>query len=683
MFNSNAAIEAMEVKMKHLFAAIFIFALLFSLGAQEKRAITFEDFFSMKRIGGLAVSPDGKTAAFSLTAPDIQKNNFKTDIWLLKLSDNSLRQFTNAEESSSGPVWSPDGRWLYFSRGGQIWKQAVDGGEAQQVTDLATGAGGAVLSVDGSQMLFVSDVYPDCETEECNKEKMEAAENSKVKARLIDRLLYRHWNHWRDGKYSHVFLADIEGSAIKDLTPGAYDTPPISLGSGHDYAFSPDGKEVCFVRNTDPIVAASTNNDLFITSLTGGKITRLTAGKGNDNHPSYSRDGRYIAYASMERAGFEADRLRLMLYDRKNGTHRELTKGFNLSVYDFIWHPNGKEIYFKTPEKGFYNLYKVNINSSKIEPVLGKHYIGAFRFAGPNTLVMTIQTAAMPNEIFLYDLKSKKLRQITFINKKLLSQLELPTLEEFWFTGAKGDKVQGFILKPPFFDAAKKYPAVELIHGGPQGAWGDDFHYRWNYQMFAAPGYVVFMINFHGSKGYGQNFCDAVSKDWGGAPYEDILKGTEYVLNTYDFIDKDRVGAAGASYGGFMINWIAGADNPFKCLVSHDGVYEQVSMYGATEELWFPEWEFNGKPWEKGSLYQKWNPANRAGNFKTPMLVIHGERDFRVPYTQGLQLFTALQRQGVKSKLLFFPDEDHFVRKPQNARLWWETVHGWFAEFLK
>ena len=669
--------------MKYLSATLLVFSLLFSLNAQEKRAITFEDFFSMKRVGGIAVSPDGRNAAFSLTVPNIEENNFKTDIWMLRLADNELRQFTNAEKSSSGPVWSPDGRWLYFNRGGQIWKQGVDGGEAVQVTDFATGAGGAVFSKDGKHMLFVSDVYPDCQTEECNKEKMDAAQNSRVKARIIDRLLYRHWNHWRDGKYSHVFMADADGGNIRDLTPGAYDTPPIDLGSAHDYTFSPDGKEVCFVRNTDPIVAASTNNDLFITTLADNKIIRLTTSKGNDNHPSYSPDGRYIAYASMERPGFEADRVRLMLYDRKKGTYRELTGGFNLSVYDFVWHPDSKAIYFKTPEQGFYNLYKVDVKTAKIEPVLRHHYVGAFTFAGKNKLVLTIQTAAMPNELFLYDLETEKLQQLTFINKELLSRLELPKLEEFWFTGAKGDRVQGFIIKPPFFDPNKKYPAVELIHGGPQGAWGDDFHYRWNYQMFAAPGYVVFMINFHGSRGYGQDFCDAVSKDWGGAPYEDILKGTEYALNTYDFIDRERVGAAGASYGGFMINWIAGAENPFQCLVSHDGVYEQVSMYGATEELWFPEWEFNGKPWEKGSLYQKWNPANRAGNFKTPMLVIHGERDFRVPYTQGLQLFTALQRQGVKSKLLFFPDEDHFVRKPQNARLWWKTVHEWFAEFLK
>ncbi|HHJ52963.1 MAG TPA: S9 family peptidase, partial [Caldithrix abyssi] len=480
-----------------------------------------------------------------------------------------------------------------------------------------------------------------------------------------------------------VFIADADGQNIKDVTPGDYDTPPLDLGSGHDYTFSPDGKEICFVRNTDPMVAASTNNDLFIEDLATGKISRLTANKGNDNNPNYSPDGRYIAYASMERAGFEADRQRLMLYDRQTKATRELTKGFDLSVSSILWSPDGKEIYFTVAENGSISLYRVAIADAKITPVLKGHYISAVQFAGKNQLVFKEQSEAMPYEIFSLDLKSGKRTRLTHINDERLKQLALSQLEPFSFTGAKGDVVHGFIMKPPFFDPNKKYPAIELIHGGPQGAWTNDFHYRWNYQMFAAPGYVIFMINFHGSRGYGQAFTDAVSKDWGGAPYRDILIGTEYVLSHYPFIDRERVGAAGASYGGFMINWIAGADNPFKCLVSHDGVYEQVSMYGATEELWFPEWEFNGTPWQKGSLYQKWNPANRAANFKTPTLVIHGEHDYRVPYTQGLQMFTALQRQGVESKLLFFPDEDHFVRKPQNARLWWKTVHEWFASHLK
>lgn len=667
--------------MKRLIA--FLLLVTLPLVAAEKRPITFDDFFSMQRLGSVVLSPDKNMAAYTLTTPNIAENSFKTDIYLLDLRTNASRQFSHCEKSSSGPVWSADGRFLFFNRGGQIWKQAINSETAQQVTDYATGAGGVVFNRDGSRFLFTSDVYPDCQTEECNKEKAAAAEASPVKARIIDHLFFRHWNRWLEGKRSHVFIADTAGKNIHDLTPGDFDTPPLDLGSAHDYTFSPDGKEVCFVRNTDPIVAASTNNDLFLVTVADGKIKRLTTNKANDNNPNFSPDGRYIAFASMKRPGFEADRQRLMLFDRIKNTFTDLTPHFTLSVESIVWHPSGKEIYFSVSENGSKSIYKTAIKNPKVVAVLKGHFLSSFQFIAAETLLMKIQTESMPYEIFSYNLKTNKLTQRTRINASRLSELALGTLESFSFTGAKGETVHGFLMKPPHFDPTKKYPAIELIHGGPQGAWGDDFHFRWNYQMFAAPGYVVFMINFHGSRGYGQTFMDAVSKDWGGAPYEDIKRGTDYVLNTYPFIDKNRVGAAGASYGGFMINWIEGDVNPFQCLVSHDGVYDQVSMWGATEELWFPEWEFNGKPWEKGSLYQKWNPANRAGNFKTPMLIVHGEHDFRVPYTQGLQIFSALQRQGVKSRLLFFPDEDHFVRKPQNAKLWWKTVQDWFAEFLK
>ena len=669
-----------------LLSAIALFMLIAAqsfLFAGEKRAITFEDFFAMKRLGSYAVSPDGKWAAYDLTIPNITENNFKTDIYLLNLKTKKSSLFTNCEKSSSHPVWSPDGKTIFFNRGGQIWRKEIGGDKAVQVMDFIAGAGGAVLSNDGKKMLFVSDVYPDCETIDCLKKKIKEKEDSKVKARVIDHLFYRHWNRWLDGKRSHIFMADINGENLNDITPGDYDSPPLDLGSSHDYTFSPNGSEVAFVRNIDPMPAASTNNDIFILSFKNGNVKKLTEGKGNDNNPNYSPDGKYIAFASMERPGFEADKQRLMLYDRQTGTFKDLTQGFDLSVSSILWHPSSKEVYFTAAEKGMISIYKVSLKDSRISAVLKGHYINGMAFLSPKKMLLKIQSADRPHELFVYKVGTNKPQMITDINGDLVSQLAMNKLEPFWFEGANGDKVEGFILKPPFFDPKKKYPTIQLIHGGPQGAWGDDFHYRWSYQMFAAPGYVVYAINFHGSRGYGQDFTDAVSHDWGGAPYEDLVKGTNYVLEHYSFIDGNRLGAAGASYGGFMINWIEGHENPFKCLVSHDGVYEQVSMYGATEELWFPEWEFNGTPWSEGSLYQKWSPSNLAGNFKTPMLVVHGEKDFRVPYTQGLQIFTALQRQGVDSKLLFFPDEDHFVRKPQNARLWWKTVHGWFAKYLK
>lgn len=665
------------------FGVFVLLVLIIHLQAQDKRPMTFQDFFGLQRLGAVNVSPDGQRIAYTLTVPDISNNSLKTDIWILDLKSLKTVKFSTATKSSSGPVWSPDGKDIYFNHDGQIWKKALAGGDAVQVTAFAPGAAGVVFNRSGTQMLFSAKIYPDCPDEECNQKRKEEADSSKVKARIIDRLLYRHWNRWLEGKRSHIFMADANGQNIKDMTPGDYDAPPLALGGDLDYTFSADGKEICFVRNTDEIVAASTNNDLFIVSPAEGKISRLTENTANDNNPVYSPDGKYIAYASMVRPGFEADKQRLMLHDRIKNTFDDLTENFTLSVESIIWHPEGKEIYFTASEMGTISLYKVNIRKGKPEAVLKGHYLSAVQFLTENELIFKKQTAAMPEEIFRMNLKNGKIDQLSHINSDLLAQLQLSELEPFQFSGAHGHTVYGYILKPPFFNPEKKYATVQLIHGGPQGFWGDEFHYRWNYQMFAAPGYVLYMINFHGSRGYGQDFMDAVSKDWGGSAYEDIKLGTEYVIKNYAYVDADRLGAAGASYGGFMINWIAGDPNhPYQCLVSHDGVYEQVSMYGATEELWFPEWEFNGTPWDEGSLYQHWSPANRAQHFRTPTLVIHGEHDYRVPYTQGLQLFTALQRQGVPSRLLFFPDEDHFVQKPQNAQLWWKTVQDWFERYL-
>jgi dipeptidyl aminopeptidase/acylaminoacyl peptidase len=348
-----------------------------------------------------------------------------------------------------------------------------------------------------------------------------------------------------------------------------------------------------------------------------------------------------------------------------------------------LWAPDSKSIYFTAEEAGNNSIYRVPVTEPVIEPVLKGHNVRGIQFLDHNILVFSRQTNRMPFEIYSYNLENKELSALTHFNDEILKNFDLPGYEEFWFLGAQGDSVQGFIMKPPHFEEGKKYPAIHLIHGGPQGMWSNEWHFRWNYQMFATPGYVVYYINFHGSRGYGQKFTDSISRHWGDLPYEDIVKATEYVIKHYEYVDPERLGAAGASYGGFMINWIAGHENPYKCLISHDGVYDQVSMWGSTEELWFPEWEMGGVPWQAGSVYGKWSPSRLAANFKTPTLVIHGEHDYRVPYTQGLQFFTALQRQGVPSRLLFFPDEDHFVRKPKNAQLWWKTVHEWLHKYLK
>lgn len=669
-----------------LFCISFITAI--PLLSANTHPITFDDFIKIKRIGDPQLSPDGKTIAFVITEMNKEKNSSNSDIWLISVEGNSLRRLTTSPHADFRPRWSPGGKKIAFistrSGSAQIWMINLMGGEAYRITDVPTGAGGVIWSPDGKHLAYISDVYPDCADEDCNKKREEEKKESKVKAKIFDGLLFRHWNHWRDEKRSHLLIVPAEGGKSKDLTPGKYDCPPISLGSAHDYTFSPDSQEICLVMNKDPVVATSTNNDLFIVSLKEGEIKPITQNKANDNSPHYSPDGRYIAYRAMARPGFEADKYSLMLYDRKSGRSINLTKDFDRSIGNMTWTQDSKQIYFSCPEMGFRPIYRISLANRKIDKVVDRMTTGSFTVSpdGEN-IIFAKEAINQPTEIFGYNIKSKTLKQITEINKEILAEVEMNSLEEFLFKGAGGDKVHGLILKPPSFDPAKKYPLVMLIHGGPQGAWEDEFHYRWNAQMFASPGYVVVMINFHGSTGYGQGFTDSISGDWGGKPYIDLMLGLNYVLSKYDFINSNLKGAAGASYGGYMINWIAGHTDIYKCLISHAGVFDLRSMYAATEELWFPEWEFKGTPWTSPKQYEKFSPSSYVRNFKTPCLVIHGQNDFRVPVTQGFQMYTSLQRMAVPSKLVYFPDETHFVAKPQNAELWWKIVHQWLAEYLK
>jgi len=656
----------------------------------EKKSLTFDDFIQIKRLSDPQVSPSGEWVAFVVTVMDKERNSSNSDIWIVSTQGGSPWKLTSSPKSDTTPRWSPDGKHIAFisarEESPQIWIIDPRGGEARPMTNLSTGASDVLWSPTGDHLAFLSSVFPDCPDDECNKKRNEEREKSFVKAKTFEHLLFRHWNSWRDGKRSHLFVLPFQGGIPVDLTPGDYDTPPLSLGSSHDYAFSPDGREMCFVRNIDPElkVALGTNNDLFLTPIQGGQPEKLTTNRANDNSPHYSPDGRFIAFRAMARPGFEADRYTLKLYDRQSKEIMDLTDHLDRSVEEILWSPESKQVYFTFEDSGRIILARVSLESKRIERVVEGHYLSSVRISpdGGNLFFLR-QAIHLPSEIYAFDLKSKRMTQLTSFNQDLLSGLELNRVEEFSFEGAQGDRVHGFLLKPPFFDASKKYPLVMLIHGGPQGAWSDDFHFRWNAQMFASPGHVVAMVNFHGSTGYGQEFTDSISGDWGGKPYQDIMKGLDFLLGHYDFIDEDRLAAAGASYGGYMINWIEGHTDQFKCLVSHAGVFDLRSKYGETEELWFPEWEFRGAPWENPEMYEKWSPSAYVKNFRTPCLVTHSQYDFRVPVTQGFQLFTALQRMNIPSKMLYFPDEDHFIRKPQNAQLWWETVLGWIAAYLE
>jgi len=475
-----------------------------------------------------------------------------------------------------------------------------------------------------------------------------------------------------------------KGGEARDLTPGPYYAPPIALGGEKDYSYIAKTGTVLYTTNTDSMLATSTNNDIFAVSIHGGNPMRITINKGNDNSPVVSPDGKYLAYLSMARAGFEADELDLMLMDLDTMKVQNLTADFDRDVGQPLF--NGEYIYFNTSNHARNCIYRVKWTNGggPVEKIIGEHVNKSVQVTPDGkTLVFLRESVSLPTEIFTANSDGTDIRQITFTNQKLLADLKFQPAEDFWFQSFDGWRVHGLLVKPPFFDPEKKYPVVFLVHGGPQGDWSDEFHYRWNLSMFAAPGYVVLALNFRGSKGYGQKFCDAISGDWGGAPYQDLMTGLDAALEQYPFMDKDRLAAAGASYGGYMTNWIAGHTDRFDCLITHAGLFDIFSKYGATEELWFPEWEFRGTPYQNPELYERFSPSRYARNFKTPTLVSHGELDFRVPITQAFQMFTALQRQGVPSRLLYFPDEGHFVAKAQNARLWWTQIYGWMEKWLK
>ncbi|MCP4676616.1 MAG: S9 family peptidase [Deltaproteobacteria bacterium] len=654
--------------------------------AQKTQPLSVEDLFSMSRISQLAVSPNGHFAAFVSKKYDMDDNSGKSSIWLASLKSRKYQKLTNSSSSDWAPRWISSTRLAFLStRSGspQIWSIPIQGGEATQLTRLAVPVGNFTIAPGGKYAAIHADVFPECTTMACNLEKADQKAASKVTARIYDSLLYRIWDTWRDEKLGHILWVSLDGGEeARDLTPGKWQTPPLDLGGYMDLDISPDGKEVAFTANATDNPAWNTNNDIFVVPVNGGEPKNISVrNKACDADPIFSPNGKFIAYVAMKRAGFEADRRVLTIYNRRTRKILPLTEDLDRSVGQFSWAHDSKEIIFNAWDRGHLAIFKVSVPSGLTTKLVGEHTNTNPQYFDQGTRVAFLrQTMSSPPELFTTSNTGKKTSQLTRANDDYLKKIQMGEYEEFEYTGAGGDKIHGFLLLPPGFNHKKKYPLLMLIHGGPQGAFGDSFHPRWNMQMFATPGFVVAAVNFHGSSGYGQKFTDAVSGDWGGKPYEDIMLGVDHVGDTYSFVDKNNVSAAGASYGGFMINWILGHTDRFKSLVSHDGVYDQVSMYGSTEELWFPEWEFNGTPWTNPDLYKKFSPSTYVDQFKTPTLVIHGEHDYRVPYTQGLQLFTALQRQGVESKLLFYPDETHFVQKPQNARLWWNTVLTWLAD---
>jgi dipeptidyl aminopeptidase/acylaminoacyl peptidase len=670
-----------------------------------KKPFTFEDMMSLKRIGGPVVSPDGKWVLFAAVDVDLKENKRTSHLWVVPTAGGPARQLPGTAAGESGGHWSPDGKsYLYLSAaegGSQVWINGFDSasgtpnGAPKKITNISTEADGAIWSPDGKNIVFVSEVFPGCMDDACNKFSDEERAKSKVKATVFEHLLFRHWNHYSAGKRSHLFVVRAEGGVAKDLTPGDHDVPPFSLGGQDPYAISPDAQEVAFTSNWDEVGATSTNNDIFVVPITGGEPKKLSTSPGSDSTPLYSPDGKWLAWRMQKRPGYESDRFRLVVYDRKSGEIKNLTENFDQWVETIAWSPDSKAIYFTSENKGEAPIYRIDvaaanapvsaagIRSNAIQEITRGVNDELSVSANGKILVFTRLSVQAPSEVYKMDLDSKKAEELSHLNDSFLEHVAMQPVESFWFAGAGGTKVQGFMVKPPRFDKDAKYPVKFLIHGGPQGQWGDEWSYRWNAELFAADGYVVIMVNPRGSTGYGQAFVDGVNKDWGGKPYIDLMNGLDYAEKTYPFIDKDRECALGASYGGYMIDWILGHTNRFKCLVSHDGIFNTESAYGSTEELWFPEWEFGDTPWNNREGYRKWSPHLFASQFKTPTLVVHGQLDYRLDVSEGFQLFTTLQRLKIPSKMLYFPDEGHWVLKPQNSELWYKTVNGWVNSYLK
>ena len=677
------------------FVAVVLSGACLAILAQDtanKRPITFDDLRSMHRVASPIVSPDGKWIAYSVATPDMDANRNASNIWVVPATGGAVIQLTQSGHDSA-PAWSPDSKTLAFisSRDGssQVYVLSMEGGESHAITHVAGGADLVKWSPDGATIAFTSSVYVDCKDDACNSARDAEKEKNKVKARVYEHLLYRHWTHWSEGKRSHLFVASADGTGTpRDLTAGAnYDVPPDERGGPDDINFSPDGKEICFTAVPDKVEALSTNGELFIVPLSGGEPKKITTNAGFDGNPVYSPDGNYIAYHAQLTPGYEADRWRVMLYDRHTEKAEDLTEKFDRSPEGLAWSPDSKIIYFTAENETLSPIYAVDARGgTDPKKIVAEGFNSAVSISRDGKIMAFERTSlTMPAEVFAASSEGTNAQQVTHHNDALLAKLDMHAPETFWFEGAGGSRVQAMLLRPPKFSATKKYPLLVLLHGGPQTMWSNAWGYRWNAEVFSAAGYVTLMINRHGSTGYGQKFTEEITNDWGGQAYADVMKGVDYALANNKFIDGSRMAAAGGSYGGFMADWIATHSGRFKAIISHAGVYDQTSMY-ATEELWFAEHDMQGTPWSNPESYKKWSASTFAadlGKYKTPTLVIAGENDFRVPYTQSLEFFNTLQREGVPSKLVIFPDEGHWVLKPQNSQFWYKTFLDWLAIYLK
>jgi dipeptidyl aminopeptidase/acylaminoacyl peptidase len=655
----------------------------------QPRAFALEDLYRIKNLSDLHVSPDGRTLLYVVTTSDLSRAKRNSRIWMMDIDGRNPRQLTTGEASEYSPTFSPDGKQILFisSKDGSanFYLMYASGGEARKVTNISTGVSDPVWSPDGKWIAFSSDVYPECNGDDaCNKKIAERWEAGPLKAHMADDLLYRHWTAWKDGTRTHTLIVNVATGATRDVTPGSYDTPTFQLGGPVQYDFSPDGKEFVYVSNHDRVPALSTNNDLWLISLNDAELKPrniTVANPAYDGSPKYSPDGRYIAYRMQKQPGYESDLFRLALYDRATGKSTVLTETYRNWIDDYQWSKDSKTIYFTGPVEGQNPIQRLDINSRAVTPLLVDKTIDAFELAPGETRLLYIKrTVGEPNEIYSAEINggsASNPRKLSSVNEALMKEVDIRPAEQMWVTGSGGARIHVFIVKPHNFDPSRKYPLILNVHGGPQSNWSDAFRGDW--QVYPGAGYIVAFPNPHGSTGYGQEFTSQISGDWGGRVYEDLMKVTD-ALEKLPYVDSARMGAMGWSYGGYMMMWMEGHTDRFKAIASMMGIYDLRSFHGATEELWFPEWDLKGTP-QNSQLYEKLSPSNYTKNFKTPTLVISGERDYRVPYTQSLNFFTDLQKLNVPSRLLIYSNAGHWPSWYEMA-LYYTAHLEWFQKYL-
>ena len=665
--------------MKTTIINFILVLFIFSSAYSQKKPFTIETLYKVKDVSSPDLSPDGNKICFQSTIYNLAKGESNSDIFIINKDSTGLENLTKSRESETNPFWNIDGRKIYFLKNSQLFSISVSGKKIVQITDYPTDIERPVLSPDGNFFAFTTKIYPECGTNiDCNKKTLESSQNGPIQAYIADSLLFRHWTEYTGQRETHIFIYNLKDKKYTDIVHSELASPMYKLGGTIRYNFSPDSKEICFTNNPDKFQANSTNSDLYIVSVNGGNPVDITVrNKAWDGNPIYSPDGKYIAYKMQEQPGHESDRYRIAIYNRNTKQINVLTEDFDNMVSEFVWSRDSKSIFFTASDSGHTPIYKVNIESKKISEVLPQRTVSSLSI-GNNNLFYLAASVGNPREIYSFNLNNKSEKQLTDFNKEIMNQVDFRPAEQIWVPGADSINVQVFIIKPHNFDPNKKYPLILNVHGGPQVQWMDSFRGDW--QVYPGSGYIVAFPNPHGSTGRGQAYTNEISGDYGGKVFQDLMKVTD-ALEKLPYVDTSRVGAMGWSFGGYMMDWFQAKTKRFKCLASMMGIFDLEAMWGATEEMWFVNWDLKGQPWNSDD-FEKYSPSNYVKNFATPALIITGQKDYRVPYTQSLQYFTTLQTLGIDSRLIIFKNDGHWPDFVKSMPLYYNAHLEWFHKYL-